>query len=170
MIEVPSAAIVADVIARHVDFMSIGTNDLIQYTLAADRENDDVNYLYEPLHPAIIRLIKLTCDAGEKAGIPVSLCGEMASDPRYTWVLVGLGLRELSMQSSAIPVIKNVIRSSTLDEMEALAAAVLASETAAEARRLVMDEIGDRFGEHLEHSAGRQSEDDDEGALAVLGR
>ena len=154
MIEVPSAAIIADVIARNVDFMSIGTNDLIQYTLAADRENDDVNYLYEPLHPAITRMIKLTCDAGKSAGIPVSLCGEMASDPRYTWVLVGLGLRELSMQATAIPVIKNVIRSSTLDEMESLAAAVLACETASEARRLIVSEIGERFGEHFEHSAG----------------
>jgi phosphotransferase system enzyme I (PtsI) len=144
--------------ARHVDFMSIGTNDLIQYTLAIDRENDDVNYLYEPLHPAILRLIKLTCDAGRKAGIPVSLCGEMAGDPRYTWVLVGLGLRELSMQASAIPVIKNVIRSSSLDEMEALAAAVLAAETGEEARRLVMQEIGARFDEHLQHTAGIHEE------------
>jgi phosphotransferase system enzyme I (PtsI) len=154
MIEVPSAAIIADLMARHVDFMSIGTNDLIQYTLAIDRENDDVNYLYEPLHPAILRLIKMTCDAGKAAGIPVSLCGEMAGDPRYTWVLVGLGLRELSMQASAIPVIKNVIRSSSLDEMESLAAAVLACETASETRRLVTGAIGARFGEHLQHTAG----------------
>jgi phosphotransferase system enzyme I (PtsI) len=154
MIEVPSAAIIADLMARHVDFMSIGTNDLIQYTLAIDRENDDVNYLYEPLHPAILRLIKMTCEAGEAAGIPVSLCGEMAGDPRYTWVLVGLGLRELSMQASAIPVIKNVIRSSSLDEMESLAAAVLACETADEIRRLVTGAIGTRFGEHLQHTAG----------------
>jgi phosphoenolpyruvate-protein phosphotransferase (PTS system enzyme I) len=154
MVEVPSAAVVADLMARHVDFMSIGTNDLIQYTLAIDRENDDVNYLYEPLHPAILRLIKLICDAGTKADVPVSLCGEMASDPRYTWVLVGLGLRELSMQASAIPVVKNVIRGSSLDEMEALAAAVLACETAAEARRLVVKAIGERFGEHLQHTAG----------------
>lgn len=154
MIEVPSAAIIADLMARHVDFMSIGTNDLIQYALAIDRENDDVNYLYEPLHPAILRMIKMTCDAGKAAGIPVSLCGEMAGDPRYTWVLVGLGLRELSMQASAIPVIKNVIRSSSLDEMESLAAAVLACETADDTRRLVMGAIGARFGEHLQHTAG----------------
>jgi phosphotransferase system enzyme I (PtsI) len=164
MIEVPSAAIVADLMARHVDFMSIGTNDLIQYTLAIDRENDDVNYLYEPLHPAIIRMIKLTCDAGEKAGIPVSLCGEMAADPRYTWVLVGLGLRELSMQASAIPVVKNIIRSSSLDEMESLAAGVLDCETAADARRLVMQEIGERFDEHLQHTAGISLDEGDDGA------
>jgi phosphotransferase system enzyme I (PtsI) len=159
MIEVPSAAIIADLMARHVDFMSIGTNDLIQYTLAIDRENDDVNYLYDPLHPAILRLIKMTCDAGKAAGIPVSLCGEMAGDPRYTWVLVGLGLRELSMQASAIPVIKNVIRSSSLDEMDALAAAVLACETASDTRRLVMGAIGARFGEHLQHTAGVDPEE-----------
>jgi phosphotransferase system enzyme I (PtsI) len=159
MIEVPSAAIIADLMARHVDFMSIGTNDLIQYTLAIDRENDDVNYLYDPLHPAILRLIKMTCDAGKTAGIPVSLCGEMAGDPRYTWVLVGLGLRELSMQASAIPVIKNVIRSSSLDEMDALAAAVLACETASDTRRLVMGAISARFGEHLQHTAGVDPEE-----------
>ncbi len=170
MIEVPSAAIVADLMARHVDFMSIGTNDLIQYTLAADRENDDVNYLYEPLHPAIIRLIKLTCDAGAKADIPVSLCGEMAADPRYTWILVGLGLRELSMQASAIPVVKNVIRSSSLDEMESLAAAVLACETAVDARKLVLQEIGDRFGEHLQHTAGLSPEEHDDEPISSVGR
>lgn len=154
MIEVPSAAIIADLLARHVDFMSIGTNDLIQYTLAIDRENDDVNYLYEPLHPAILRMIKMICDACKAASIPVSLCGEMAGDPRYTWVLVGLGLRELSMQASAIPVIKNVIRSSSLDEMEALTQAVLACETADAAGKLVMRAIGTRFSEHLQHTAG----------------
>lgn len=159
MIEVPSAALTADLMARHVDFMSIGTNDLIQYTLAIDRENDEVNYLYEPLHPAIVRMIKMICDAANKTDTPLSLCGEMASDPRYTWVLVGLGLRDLSMQASAIPVVKNIIRTSSLDEMEALASAVLACETAAEARRLVMQTIGHRFGEHLLHTAGLTPED-----------
>ncbi|PRQ03266.1 Phosphoenolpyruvate-protein phosphotransferase [Enhygromyxa salina] len=170
MIEVPSAAVIADLLARHVDFMSIGSNDLIQYTLAIDRENDDVNYLYEPLHPAILRMIKLTCDAGAKAGIPVSLCGEMAADPRYTWVLVGLGLRELSMQASAIPVVKNIIRSSSLDEMEALAAAVLESETGDHARRLVLDQISERFGEHLQHTAGLSPDDDEQARISAVGR
>ena len=91
MIELPSAALVADVLADHVDFMSIGTNDLIQYTLAIDRENDEVNYLYQPLHPAILRLIKMVCDAGRRGDVPVSICGEMAADPLFTWVLVGMG-------------------------------------------------------------------------------
>ena len=161
MIEVPSAALTADLLARQVDFMSIGTNDLIQYTLAIDRENDEVNYLYQPLHPAILRLIKTTIDAGAAAGVPVSLCGEMAADPRYTWVLVGLGLRELSMQASAIPVIKNIIRASSLDEMQALAQRVLACQTAAEARRIVVSTMGERFPEHLEHAAGVELEDGD---------
>ncbi|EDM79359.1 phosphoenolpyruvate-protein phosphotransferase PtsI [Plesiocystis pacifica SIR-1] len=161
MIEVPAAAIAADLIAERVDFMSIGTNDLIQYALAIDRDNDDVNYLYEPLHPAILRLIKTVCDAGRAHDIPVSLCGEMASDPRYTWVLVGLGLRELSMQAAAIPVIKNIIRSSSIDEMEALAAQVLECRTATEARRLVVRKMNERFPEHLEHGAGIQILDDD---------
>jgi phosphotransferase system enzyme I (PtsI) len=168
MVEMPSAAIVADVLAKHVDFMSIGTNDLIQYTLAIDRENDDVNYLYEPLHPAIVRMIKMICDAGAKADVPVSLCGEMASDPRYTWVLVGLGLRELSMQASAIPVVKNIIRASSLDEMEALATAVLACETASEARRLVVQAIGQRFGEHLQHTAGLTPEERDDPSISSV--
>ncbi|NVB40119.1 phosphoenolpyruvate--protein phosphotransferase [Pseudenhygromyxa sp. WMMC2535] len=169
MIEVPSAAITADLMARHVDFMSIGTNDLIQYTLAIDRDNDEVNYLYEPLHPAILRLIKTVCDAGDRHRVPVSLCGEMAADPRYTWVLVGLGLRELSMQASAIPVVKNIIRASTLDEMEALAAAVLACDTAADARRLVIQEMGERFPEHLQHAAGVDIDIEDE-PISSVGR
>ncbi len=162
MIEVPSAALIADVLAREVDFMSIGTNDLIQYTLAIDRDNDAVNYLYEPLHPAILRLIKMVCDAGAEHDVPVSLCGEMAADPRYTWVLVGLGLRELSMQATAIPVVKNIIRASSIDEMEALSAAVLRCRTGAEARRLVMREMGARFPEHLEHAAGLNIEEQNE--------
>ncbi len=162
MIEMPSAAIVSDLIARHVDFMSIGTNDLIQYTLAIDRDNDDVNYLYEPLHPAILRLIKMVCDAGRSYRVPVSMCGEMAADPRYTWVLVGLGLRELSMQSSAIPVVKNVIRSSRLAEMEQVAQSVLACETAEEARKLVMASMGDRFQEHIQHAPGASMDEPSE--------
>ena len=169
MIEVPSAAIIADLIARHVDFMSIGTNDLIQYTLAIDRENDDVNYLYEPLHPAILRLIKLTCDAGERAKIPVSLCGEMAANPAYAWVLVGLGLRELSMQAASIPVVKNVIRGSSLDEMVALAAGALECETAAEARKLVMQEMSERFPEHLSHATQLISEEEQPGLVVRVG-
>jgi phosphoenolpyruvate-protein phosphotransferase (PTS system enzyme I) len=156
MVEMPSAAMCADLLAKRVDFMSIGTNDLIQYTLAIDRENDDVQYLYRPLHPAILRLIRNVTEAGQQHGIPVSLCGEMAADPRYTWVLVGLGVRELSMHPPAIPVIKNIIRGSTLMEMEALAKRVLAFERVDDAELAVIEVMRERFGEHLEHGGGQK--------------
>ncbi len=154
MIEVPSAALVADLIALHVDFMSIGTNDLIQYTLAIDRENDAVNYLYEPLHPAIMRLIKMTVDAGKAAGIPVSVCGEMACDPLLAWVLLGLGVNELSTHPSAIPVLKSLVRQSDIREMTELAARVLASPTAAQSQVMVLEAMRARFSEHLRHGPG----------------
>ncbi|MCA9656136.1 MAG: phosphoenolpyruvate--protein phosphotransferase [Myxococcales bacterium] len=155
MIEMPSAAIIADRMASHVDFMSIGTNDLIQYTLAIDRDNDDVGYLYRPLHPAVLRLVRGVAEAGRQQGIGVSLCGEMAADPRYTWVLVGLGVRELSMHPSAIPVIKNIIRSSEIEEMEALAQRVLAAADVDEAERMVLEVMRERFPEHLQHGGGQ---------------
>lgn len=160
MIEMPSAAIVADAIVKHVDFMSIGTNDLIQYTLAIDRDNDHVSHLYRPLHPAILRLIhKVTC-AGADADVPVSLCGEMAADPRFAWVLVGLGVRELSMHPSAIPVIKSIIRASDTSEMMELAAKCLQTEDAEEAERIVMARMQERFPEHLQHGGGQVLDQD----------
>lgn len=156
MIEMPSAAMVADVLAKHVDFMSIGTNDLIQYTLAIDRHNENVSYLYRPLHPAILRMIKFVCQAGREASIPVSLCGEMAADPRFAWVLVGLGVRELSMHPSAIPVIKNIIRASDLPQMTALAETVLAAEDVDDAERAVIAKMRALFSEHLQHGGGQK--------------
>ncbi len=110
MIEVPAAALAADAFAHELDFLSIGTNDLIQYTLAIDRVDDEVNYLYDPYHPAVLRLINMVINAGSKAGIPVSMCGEMAGDPRLVPLLLGMGLRELSMQPRSILEIKEVIR------------------------------------------------------------
>jgi phosphotransferase system enzyme I (PtsI) len=161
---VPSAAIVADLLAQRVDFLSIGTNDLIQYCLAIDRESEDVNYLYEPLHPAILRLIKTVAQAGKAAGIPVSMCGEMAADPRYTWVLVGLGVEELSMHPSGVPVIKNIIRASHTREMGELAAQALEAVSGRGARRVVVKAMGERFTEHLEHGGGTgEGEDEGEG-------
>ena len=102
MIEVPAAAISAHLFAERLDFLSIGTNDLIQYTLAIDRIDDQVNYLYDPLHPAVLQLIKMTIDAGQKAGIPVAMCGEMAGDVRYARILLGLGLTDFSMPPNLI--------------------------------------------------------------------
>ncbi len=110
MIEVPSAAISASHFAEHLDFLSIGTNDLIQYTLAIDRIDDQVNYLYDPLNPAVLSLIKSVIDAGIKQKIPVTMCGEMAGNPSYTRLLLGLGLREFSMPPNSILEIKNVLR------------------------------------------------------------
>ena len=100
MIETPSAALTADHLARRCAFLSLGTNDLMQYAFAADRDNDDVAYLYQPLHPAMLRLLKTVIDAARLVGVPLSICGDMASDPMLTWILVGLGLRELSMDPS----------------------------------------------------------------------
>jgi phosphotransferase system enzyme I (PtsI) len=110
MIEVPAAAVASDLFASKLDFLSIGTNDLIQYTLAIDRIDDEVNYLYDPLHPSMLRLIKMTIDAGTKADIPVSMCGEMAGDVQYTRVLLALGLRDFSMDPAALLQVKRQIR------------------------------------------------------------
>jgi len=107
MIEVPAAAIASDQFAQHLDFLSIGTNDLIQYTLAIDRIDDQVNYLYDPLHPAVLQLIKYTIEAGQKANIPVALCGDMASDTRFVRVLLGLGLSEFSMPPNSLLAVKH---------------------------------------------------------------
>lgn len=118
MIEVPAAALAADSFARDLDFLSIGTNDLIQYTLAVDRMDEEVNFLFDPLHPAVLRLIQHTIDAANRAGIPVSMCGEMAGEPRYTRLLIGMGLRELSMQPSALLETRELIRQSSLSELQ----------------------------------------------------
>jgi phosphotransferase system enzyme I (PtsI) len=109
MIEVPSAAAISDLLAREVDFFSVGTNDLIQYCLALDRGNDELGYLYEPLHPAILRTLEFVVRSGDAAGIRVALCGEMAAEPRYLAVLLGLGFRELSMNPQAIPGVKRAL-------------------------------------------------------------
>jgi len=114
MIEVPAAAVTADLFARKLDFLSIGTNDLIQYTLAIDRVDDEVNYLYDPLHPSVLRLIRNTITAGRAAGIPVTMCGEMAGDPDHTRLLLGLGLRAFSMEPSALPEIKRIVRQTSI--------------------------------------------------------
>jgi len=125
MIEIPSAVIIVEEIAKRMDFLSIGTNDLIQFTLAVDRSNGKIASLYEPHHPAVLRSIKFVVEAAHKEGIPVSVCGEMASDPLSTLLLVGLGVDELSMSSWCIMECKKIIRSVNYDEARAISAEVL---------------------------------------------
>ena len=127
MIEVPAAALSAPAFARRLDFMSIGTNDLIQYTLAIDRLDDEVNYLYDPLHPAVLHLIQTTLDAGRAARVPVSMCGEMAGDICYTRLLLGMGLREFSMPPARIPEIKQVVLQSHVGRLTGQCQEILSS-------------------------------------------
>ncbi len=141
MVELPSAAVIADILAREVDFFAIGTNDLIQYTLAIDRANEHVTYLYRPLHPALLRMLKFIVDSARDAGIRVSMCGEMAGDAFYTAILVGLGLDELSMNAVSIPLIKHVIRSIRADDCRTLLAEVLTMGDAPEIERHVADRV-----------------------------
>jgi phosphoenolpyruvate-protein phosphotransferase (PTS system enzyme I) len=116
LLEVPSAVAIADILAREVDFFSIGTNDLIQYALAIDRVNEHVNYLYDTLHPAVLRMIRHVSRVGEARGVPVGMCGEMAGDPVNLPILLGLGFADLSMNPLAIPIVKKLIRSVSMDE------------------------------------------------------
>ncbi len=125
MIEVPAAALSAHIFAKQLDFLSIGTNDLIQYTLAIDRIDDQVNYLYDPLHPSVLKLVDLTLRAGRHAKIPVAMCGEMAGDPRYTRLLLGLGLQEFSTHPSNLLEIKQIVNRSRISELEKPARRIL---------------------------------------------
>jgi phosphotransferase system enzyme I (PtsI) len=117
MIEIPAAALSAGAFAGKLDFLSIGTNDLIQYTLAIDRVDDEVNYLYDPLHPAVLQLIRMSIEAGRSQGIPVGMCGEIAGDPRYTRLLLGMGLTEFSMHHTSLQEVKRVINQSSITEL-----------------------------------------------------
>ncbi|EDN71604.1 phosphoenolpyruvate-protein phosphotransferase [Beggiatoa sp. SS] len=125
MVEVPAMAICSDLLTPYVDFLSVGTNDLIQYTLAIDRGNEAVNYLYDPVHPAVLRLIKMSIDAATKAGKPISMCGEMASDSRYVRLLLGLGLRSFSVNPEAYLEVKQIINNSHLNNLLRLTPKIL---------------------------------------------
>jgi phosphotransferase system enzyme I (PtsI) len=150
MIEVPSAVVIADELAKEVDFFSIGTNDLIQYALAIDRINERVTYLYEPLHPAVLRLIKQVIDIGHGAGIRVAMCGEMAGEPAYIMILLGLEIDELSMNPLAIPKVKKVIRGSTLKESKELLEKVMTFSSASEIREFVNNYMRNRFPDEFQ--------------------
>lgn len=145
MVELPSAALIADRLAKECDFFSIGTNDLIQYTMAIDRQNKEVAYLYRPLHLAVLRTLKLVCDAGRAAGIAVSMCGEMAGEPLYALVLLGLGMTELSMNGGSIPLVKRVLRQASAADGRRLVERLLELTAADEIEREVRSEMGRRF-------------------------
>jgi phosphotransferase system enzyme I (PtsI) len=149
MLETPSAVITADLLAGQVGFFSLGTNDLIQYACAADRENADVAHLRNPLQPAILRLLKQAIDAAAEARLPLSLCGDMASNPSFVWLLLGLGLRDLSMEPGAIPVVKAIIRRSSMDEARAIAAKALSSPDEERTCGLIEAAMQSRFGADL---------------------
>ncbi len=149
MIEVPSAAVIADLLAPEVDYFSVGTNDLIQYTLAVDRVNEHVSCFYEPLHPSILRLLQGTIEAAHENGIPVSVCGEMAGDPLYTLVLMGLGLDQLSMNPLSIPYIKRIIRNSTYEEAREIVSKCLTFKIATEVEKYVAEQMRQRFPDDL---------------------
>ena len=146
MVEVPSAAVMADEFAAETEFMSIGTNDLVQYTLAVDRSSPELAYLASFFDPAILRLVRMVIKAGAHHQRPVFVCGAMASDPLAAILLVGMGLRELSMESSAIAEIREAIGSVTVAEAEEAAAIALSGDTARDIERVLLE----RFGERLE--------------------
>jgi phosphotransferase system enzyme I (PtsI) len=147
MIEIPSASVTADLLAREADFFSIGTNDLIQYALAVDRINEHVSYLYEPLHPAVLRIIRGVVETAHQAGIPIAICGEMAAEPTYALVLLGLGLDEFSMTPVSIPKMKKVFRMSRFEESRSLVQQLLQFATASEIECFVRSWMAKRFPE-----------------------
>lgn len=145
MIEVPSAAMTADILARRADFFSIGTNDLIQYTVAVDRGNERIAYLYEPFHPGVLRLLRMIIESAHGSGISVGMCGEMAGDPIASLVLLGLGLDEYSMSASVVPEVKRIIRSTSMSEAEEIVGTVMDMKSYDEVDRFVQNLMERRF-------------------------
>ncbi len=150
MIEIPSAVLIADLLAREVDFFSIGTNDLIQYSLAIDRTNEHLSHLYEPLHPAVLRSLKMVVDAAHAAGIDACMCGEMAGEPTFLPILLGLGFDELSMNAISIPRVKKILRRCSRAETESLVSASMNFPTAAEVEEYLQREITARFSDSFD--------------------
>jgi len=159
MVEMPSAAVTADLLAQEAEFFAIGTNDLTQYALAIDRSNEQVNDLFLPFYPAILRLIRQVVRAAEGANIPLSVCGEMAGDPLMTLVLLGLGVRDLSMSAQAIPVIKRLIRGTTIDDARMLAKNVLTLSTPQEVEVEILTTMEAYFPDLSSTAASEWNED-----------
>jgi phosphotransferase system enzyme I (PtsI) len=145
MVETPAAAMLSDHLAEEADFFAIGTNDLIQYTIAIDRRNHDVSYLYQPMHPSLLRMMKMILEGAKPRGIPVSICGEVAGDPAYTLILIALGFEELSMSGTAIPMVKRIVRSSTMADARALLTGAMQYKTGPDVETYVRDEMARRF-------------------------
>jgi phosphotransferase system enzyme I (PtsI) len=150
MIEIPSAVMMADILAPEADFFSIGTNDLIQYTLAIDRSSEHLSEFYQPLHPAVLRSLRRVVEAAHAAGIDACICGEMAGDPLYLPILLGLGFDELSMGSASIPRVKQILRRCTREQAIAIADACAAFTTAAEVESYLKSEITTHFAESFD--------------------
>ena len=149
MIEIPAAAVTSDILAKEVDFFSIGTNDLIQYTLAVDRGNEEISWMFEPFHPAVLRLIKYVIESAHNNDIWVGLCGEMAADPVFTLILLGLGLDEFSMNPASIPEVKGIIRASSYADAQEIAEEALKLSTAWEIEAYIWRIAMRRFPELL---------------------
>jgi len=149
MIEVPSAVVLADILADEVDFFSIGTNDLIQYALAIDRGNKDVAHMYNPLNPAVIRMIKQIADVAKSKKIKVHICGEMAADPVNIPILIGLGIHELSMNPQSVPEVKNMIRSISVKDAELSVQTIINQKTCEGVKKVLMDNYGKVFADKL---------------------
>ncbi|WP_027178566.1 phosphoenolpyruvate--protein phosphotransferase [Maridesulfovibrio bastinii] len=149
MIELPAAVMIAEILAQEVDFFSVGTNDLIQYSLGIDRTNHHVSYLYQPLHPAVVRSIKYVVDAGHRAGIEVSLCGEVASDPYCLPILMGMQIDSISLTPQAIPGIKRILRQLKMPECKQLLREVLNCRTVGRINKLVTENIFKKYPEEL---------------------
>ena len=146
MIEVPSAAMVSDILARRSRFFSVGTNDLIQYTIAVDRGNERIAYLYQPFHPGVLRLLKIVVDNAHAHGIPAAMCGEMAADPLATVLLIGLGFDELSMSSAGIPEVKRIVRSVSVREAEQIVDEAMELRSFKDVENYLVHVMGERFG------------------------
>ena len=140
MIEVPAAAVITDLLVKEVDFLSIGTNDLIQYYLAVDRSNEIVSYLYKPFHPSILRVIKFVIETAQKEGKEITVCGEMAADPLSALVLLGFGLKRFSMNPIFIPRIKNSLRSVEYRNVQKIVQNAMTLKTAQEVEEYIIEE------------------------------